>query len=522
MKLFTIRRGPGVALICLAIILGGINSATAEERANILFILADDLRWDALGYMNDPAIRTPHIDRLASEGVVFRNAFVTTAICAVSRASFITGQYARRHGVHDFVTPVQDLSGTYPGILRKNGYYTGFIGKWGIAAGNIAYMRRCALSFDYWGGDQGQTSYWHERTCRYATCNGTSQREDYHCDCPAEVWKAQGVRGGDGGPHPKLKDPVHLETWVIPHKVRQFLDQRDRQKPFCLSISLKAPHAPFSGYAPQFADRFEGLAMPRRPTVTAPEAARQPEFLRQSLGSDRGWRMAHDDSLHSERQKLFRHYYRLIEGIDECVGKLVEELQQRNLASKTVIIFTSDHGHMQGEHGFFGKWLMYEESIRVPLILYDPRAKAWRASGTCEALALNIDIAPTILDLAGIDPPPPMQGHSLRQALTRPNDPLRDIFFYEHLYEHGAKPPRYIEPSEGVRTRDWKYIRYIKQSGPECEELYHLAEDPLETRNRVRDDGAAEMLAKLRAEYETLRKELGPHDSWTRNPIKKK
>ena len=297
----------------------------------------------------------------------------------------------------------------------------------------------------------GQTSYWHERTCNYVTNNGTTARTNFFCSCPPQGRKGDGC--GPNGPNPALKDPVHAETEFVPAKIRSFLDQRDPAKPFCLSVSLKAPHGPWQGYAPRFANDFDGMDIPRRGNVTLEEALRQPEFLRQSLEAPRGLQLVKSPE---QRNKLLHQYYRLIEGLDSCVGGIFQELQQRGLADNTVIVFTSDNGHFAAEHGFFGKWFMHEESLRVPLIIFDPRVPAKQRGQTATGMALNIDIAPTILELAGLPAPAAMQGQSLLPVIRTPDAPLHAGFFYEHLYRHDPKPPNHIEPSEGVRTLNWK------------------------------------------------------------------
>lgn len=495
-------------------------SETADpKRPNIVFLLADDLRVGSMGFDGHPEVRTPNLDALAKRGMVFNNSFVTTPICMVSRASTLTGQYARRHGVNDFQTPLPDLGQTYASLLRDAGYYTGFIGKWGVDAIRKEYLNEAARTYDFWAGDSDQTIYWHERTCNYVTNNGTGGGEHAQCDCPPEVRKSEGVL--DSGPHPLLKDPVHLETEVIPGKARQFLDQRDPEKPFSLSISFKAPHGPFDGFAREFARRFEGTLMPLGATANPEEAARQPDFLRHSLEGPRGWEMVHDRGLQSKGQKHLRDYHRLVEGLDKGVGEILAELDRRGLAENTVVIFTSDNGHIHGEHGFFGKWLLYEESIRVPLLIADPRLPAKDRGRTSDALVLNIDLAPTMLALGGVAAPSAMQGASLVPLLSNPSLTLRNSFFCEHLYEHDVKSPvLHIVPSEGLRTKDWKYIRYFKHPGPDGEQLFHLADDPLETKNLIADPGAAEQLDTLRKEYERLRTELGPHRTWSPKPNK--
>lgn len=482
-------------------------AATAQgDRPNIVVLVADDMRWDAMSCAGNGVIKTPNLDRLANDGTLFRNAFVTTSICAVSRASILTGQYARRHGINDFKTPIADLSSTYPAILRKSGYWTGFIGKWGTAQSDRDYFGRCAAEFDFWAGDMVQTSYWHGKGCNYVTNDGTANRLNFFCSCPEEARARDGVSGT--GPHAALIEPLHLESQIIPAKIKSFLDQRDEAKPFCLSISFKAPHGPWGGYAPSLSNRFEGAQMPVRPNVAREDAVSQPDFLRASLESEHGFKMAEDPSINGPLQTLQRQYYRLIEGLDACVGEMLAELDKRGLSGNTVVLFTSDNGHFLGEHGFFGKWLMHEESIRVPLILSGSAKIGGRKGQTCDEMALNIDIAPTVLDIARAAAPPSMQGRSLLPQVQEPTRPLRESFFYEHLYEHWPKPPRHIEPCEGVRTRQWKYIAYIKQGGPGSEALFDLKEDPLERTNLFHDRFYMQRLIDMRQRIATFRRSL--------------
>ena len=483
-----------------------LRAAETPTRPNIVFLLADDLRWDCLSCAGNPVLKTPSIDRLAAQGTRFNNAFLTTAICCSSRASILAGQYARRTGVYDFRTQLPDLKATYPLLLRRGGYYTGFIGKWGVDANNREYMQKCAAEFDYWAGDLDQTAYWHERTCNYITNHRTTDRTNFFCSCPPAGRKGDGVTRA--GPNPALKDPIHAETEFMPRKVRSFLDQRTPGKPFCLSVSYKAAHGPWGGYAPRFADDFRGVAIPRRPNVSEAEALRQPKFLRESLHGDVGLRFAQDASLNGERNQKMRQYYRLVEGLDYAVGELLHELDQRGLATNTVIIFTSDNGYFSGEHGFLGKWMMHEESLRAPMIICDPRASARQRGQTCDEMVLNIDVAPTILSLAGISVPRTMQGQSMVPLLSAPIQPFRSEFFYEHHYANGPKPPNHIERSEGVRTADWKYVLYIDQKGAESKELYDLRHDPFETNNLAADPKQMERIEAMSRRHLEMRKEL--------------
>lgn len=483
-------------------ILAGMIGASCRQQSgqkhpakpiNILFIFTDDQRWDALGYAGNHVIQTPNLDRLAARGTYFENAFVTTAICCVSRASVLTGQYGRYSGVQDFFTPIR-LETTYPRYLREAGYYTGFIGKWGTQERDTGYFMEAADLFDFWAGSMGQGNYWHERDCNFVRNNGTTQKHDFLCDCPPDArgFSGEEIRVGKEN----IEDPVHQETYIVPLKARIFLDQRDKTKPFCLSISFKSPHGPWSDYDEKFRNAYEGLAMPVAPSVDEQDARSRPGFLKRSLNGIKDLekvRTAHE--MNGPLQQSMRQYYRLISGMDQAVGELVEELKKRGLHDNTVIIFYSDNGHFMWEHGFTGKWLMYEESIRVPGFIFDPRnPKQGERSGE---MVLNIDLAPTILDFAGLEIPGHMQGKSLLPLVEDPDMPFREDFFYEHLYGH-MEGDQHIERSEGIRTRDWKYIRYINREGPVSEELYHLPEDPLELNDRSADPAAASMLEKLR------------------------
>ena len=190
-----------------------------------------------------------------------------------------------------------------------------------------------------------------------------------------------------------------------------------------------------------------------------------------------------------------RDYYRLLNGMDQSVGDIINELKERGLYDNTVVIFYSDNGQFMWEHGFKGKWLMYEESLRVPGFIFDPRhVKKKEHSGE---MVLNIDLAPTILALAGLDIPPHMDGKSLLPLLENPELPFREEFFYEHLYRH-LEDYLHIERSEGIRTREWAYIHYKDQEGPQSEELYNISADPLQMNDLSNEQGSAKVLSQLR------------------------
>ncbi len=448
--------------LLVAACLGACRGTAAEPQPNrrppnIVFLLADDLRWNSLGCMGDPVVRTPNIDALAARGTLFPNHFVTTSICCVSRASIFSGQYARRHHINDFETPFTPaaFARTYPALLRAAGYRTGFIGKFGV--GNVLPVKE----FDTWHGFPGQGRYFEPGDTEHLT-----------------------ARMGD--------------------QALEFLRRGDGDRPFCLSVSFKAPHCQ-DGARREFPPDPRDENLYADATVPAPRSATEepfrklPDFVQHSEGRVR-WR--HRFATAELFQQTVRDYFRLVTGMDREVGRIVEALRQAKLADHTLIVFTSDNGFFFGEHGMAGKWLMYEESIRVPLIIVDPRAPNEARGRKVEAMTLNIDLAPTLLDYAGVAAPAAMQGRSLRRLVRGETPGWRTDWFYEH---HTL--PRILPPSEGVRTERWVYLRWTGVE-PAVEELYDLRADPLEERNLAADAGRRETLDRLRARWAELRKEL--------------
>jgi len=441
-------------------------TVVATGRPNIVFILTDDQRWNALGCMGDPNVQTPNIDRLAHEGVLFQNHFVTTSICCVSRASILSGQYQRRHGIGDFAKPFtpEQWAQTYPALLRRNGYYTGFIGKFGVGAPKA--IETMADKFDFWRGITGQ--------------------------------------GGKYFIEPGDTNRVH-QTARYGGQALEFLETCPTNQPFCLSISFTAPHA--RDHMPrEFTpdDRDETLYADK--SIAKPELAtdeyfeKLPKSVQTSIARERWhWRFDTPEKFQSNT----KDYYRLISGIDREVGRILAELKARGLADNTVIIFTSDNGYSLGDRGLAGKWFMYEESFRDPLIIFDPREPAQKRSRTEDAMTLNIDFAPTMLALAGVTPPAGMQGRSLLPVVAGkvPADWRKEFF-----YEHDFSPPQ-IPPSEGVRTERWAYIRWVNEKPP-IEELFDLQADPLEGHNLAADPEHASTLTKLRTRADAYAKDL--------------
>ena len=433
------------------------NTDTAR-RPNIIFLLTDDQRADAMGCAGNPIIRTPNIDALAENGIRFTNAFVTTSICASSRASIFTGQWTSRHGITGFGTHFtpEALVQTYPMLLCDAGYRIGFIGKYGVGPKRDLPIEK----YDYWRGFPGQGRYEHK-----------DQNGNYK----------------------------HL-TKIMGEQAIEFLAGCSKSRPFCLSVSFKSPHVQDSDprqflYDRAYADLYKDVTIPTPETADPKYFKALPEFLRTSEARRR-WQLRFPNP--EKFQESVKSYYRLITGVDVVIGKIRDRLKQLNLDDNTVIIFTADNGFYLGEYGLAGKWFPHELSIRVPLIVFDPAAPGKLRGLTPEQMALNVDIAPTILELAHLKVPQQMQGRSLLPLLTGQKPKWRTQFFYEHPFEHKT-----IAKTEALRTSRFKYARYIDY---DYEELYDLKYDPQETTNLAKDPKYQRTLNSLRKRCNELAK----------------
>jgi len=426
-----------------------LAGAGAAARPNFLFILTDDQRFDALGCAGNPIIRTPNVDALARDGIRFDRAFVTTPICAASRASIFTGTFERTH-TYTFTKPPLPRAFTeisYPAVLRKAGYRTGFVGKFGVAVEK---------------GVQEQMF------------------DVLHLDNLPHVETVGGVE--------------RHKTEVEGEAVIEFLRGVRPEQPFCCVWCPWAPHADDDDPKQYFWPRaVDGLY--RDVDIPVPEMAApkyydaQPAFLKNTMSRTRwGWRFDTPEKY----QAMVKGYFRMISGIDMVVGRIRTELARLKLDENTVIIYASDNGYFLGERGYADKWLMYDLSIRVPLVVCDPRAPRESRGLVKHDLALNIDLGPTMLDLAGAPIPALAQGKSLRPLLGRGTPAWRSEIFCEELWDHPEIPR-----SECIRTDRWKYIQY--PAHPEYIELFDLKDDPDEKRNLAADPRTARELSELRA-----------------------
>ena len=424
------------------------------QRMNLVFLLVDDWRGDGYSAAGNTLLDTPNIDRLAAEGVDFRNSFVPTSVCAPNRASILTGQHVRTHGVADFgngFTPEQ-FEHLYPSLLWDAGYRTGFIGKWGVAATGNA-LAEAAEHFDYWAGVEGQGTYW-----------------------------------------PNGKDGKHA-TAIFAEQAAEFIRTTDDGQPFALSLSFKAAHGPWHEFDPRFADAVDEADVTLPETLTDAAFVALPERVRASRAGREGANVRADAKHH---RSLTANYYRLIAGVDAAIGDIRAALQAAGHADDTLIILTGDNGHFLHEHGLHGKWLMYEPSLRVPMIVFDPRLDEAKRGQVRAEFVDSLDIAPTLLDAAGLPIPHEglgaMAGQSLLPLVHGTHESGWDNV---HYYEYTFQPwPGDIPKLIGVRTPRWKYVRYVED--PVIEQLFDLDADPLETRDLAADPGVAGTLTELR------------------------
>lgn len=434
-------------------------SGAAGQQPNLLVLFTDDQRMDTLGCYNaECPIETPSLDRLAERGVRFTNGFVTTPICAVSRACLITGRYESNHGMHRFHEELKDevFEHAYPVYLKKAGYFVGNYGKYGIGI-----SKEQKKWFDVIEGTAGQG--------------------------PA-FWDYQGKK-------------VHDAEWLT-LKTAEFLDQVPEGKPFCLQLNYKEPH--FSSEpAPEDLGALKDHVFPRSPMDTTEQFERLPELVRTGFS-----RACYDDFFGKNgNHRYLSDYFEKIMSVERSVGKIMALLEERGLADNTVIIFLSDHGTHFGEKQIGGKWTPYEESLRIPFIVYDPRPGA-RKGAVSDRMVLNTDVAPTLLDLAGIDVPEVMDGRSLvplisdSRSLT--SEQWRSHFFFEHFFT--PAPPRQIARNEGIRTEKFKYLRWT-DLGEVIEEFYDLEKDPAESNNLIHNPEYREALEKARKSFAAWREE---------------
>ncbi|MGH7544643.1 MAG: sulfatase family protein [Gemmatimonadota bacterium] len=439
--------------------LAGAHAAAAPAAAqdaparprNIVFILSDDHRHDWMSFHEAAPefLRTPGFDRMAKGGAHLVNAFVGTSLCSPSRASILTGRYAYHHGVVDNQSPLGEGSVLFPELLRRAGYQTAFVGKWHM--GHHTDERQ--PGFDHWVSFAGQGVYYDP------TLNVNGERIE--------------VKG--------------YTTDILTERALDWLERRDRGKPFLLYLSHKAVHAEFEP-APRHRGRYSSVKPEYPPTMANTEAnyAGKPHWVREQRFSWHGV----DYMYHGQFQfdEFYRRYAETLLALDESISRVLDYLERSGLAESTLVVYMGDNGFALGEHGLIDKRHAYEESMRVPMLAWAP---GWIAPGSrVDEIILNVDIAPTLLELAGAPAPQGRDGTSFLPLLRGESVAWRDeiayVYYWEYFFPH-------TPTTFALRTDRYKFITY--HGIWDTDELYDLETDPLERRNLV-DDPAHEARVK--------------------------
>lgn len=415
------------------------GSPTSENQPNIIFILTDDHRWDHMSAMNHPFLQTPHMDRLANEGVLFENAFVTSSLCSPSRASFLTGQYAHTHGVQNNLTAWDnDHTQTFFETLATAGYKNAFIGKWHMP-GRLPNLRGVEqfITFTVQGG-QGR-----------------------YFDCPLII---NGV---------ETERPNSYITTDLTNFALEFIDAQ-QENPFCLYLSHKAVHHQF--FPPPELDNLYSEVALDLPAE---------QFSLQTMVDTNLW-----EGALGPMETHYRNYCEALVAVDNELGRLLAHLEARNLLDNTIIVYSGDNGYSWGEHHLNGKRWASEENMRVPFVIRAPNLP--NLGRRPEELVLNIDLAPTLLDLVGLPIPTQMEGTSLRPLLNEEAADWREEFLYEYFQDF----PYNVPAQNALRTQQYLYIEYKRGQPPE---LFDIIADPHTQTNMIDTTAGQAVLPDLRA-----------------------
>jgi N-acetylglucosamine-6-sulfatase len=456
----------------------GANSLSAEDRPNILLILCDDHRWDALSFAGHPFLRTPHLDRLASGGAHFRQALVTTSLCSPSRASILTGMYAHRHRVIDNYHPVDPSLRFFPEYLQQAGYETAFVGKWHM--GDVDEPQR---GFDHWVAFRGQGTY-------YPDGHGTSRVVP---QTRYDGWNVNGHRVPQRG---------YITDELTDYALQWLAARANAERPFFLYVSHKAVH---SDFVPRDSDRGAYERAAWRPPASLSDTPDNRRGKPRWVLDQRNSRHGVDFGYNLEDFNLEFYYKRYCEtliAVDDSVGQLTRYLHDSQLIDKTLVVYLGDNGFQFGEHGLIDKRTAYEASIRIPLLMHCPGKIA--PGSTVDAVVANIDIGPTILEAAGVAVPAQMQGLSAWKLAQGQTVPWRDALLYEYFWEWN-----YPQTPTVLAIRGDRY-KYIRSHGVwDTDELYDLREDPSEQHNLVADPAHARIAAHWKQRLFRLLAETG-------------
>ena len=431
------------------------TQSSKPKRRNVIFILADDHRYDAFGFLKAQAwLKTPQMDRFASEGVHFKNGFVTTALCSPSRASILTGYYAHKHRIVDNNTPIPDGTTFFPAHLQKAGYKTGFFGKWHMGA----ETDEPKAGFDQWVSFKGQGTY-------LPTPNGLN------------------VNGK------KVPQKGYITDELTDYAL-DWMRTLPKEQPFFLYLSHKAVHAEF-----QPAKRHEGMYKDAQFTYPATMAAEgemaqhRPMWVQNQRNSWHGVDYPYHSTL--DIADYYKRYAETLMAVDESIGRVFDELKKRGELDSTLVIYMGDNGFAFGEHGLIDKRTAYEESMRVPMLARCP--ELFSGGKTVKEVVAGLDIMPTVLEVAGAPIPKGLDGISWLPLVTNKPVQWRKELAYEYYWERNFPQTPTMHALRGDR---FKFIRY--QGIWDLDELYDLQEDPLESRNLILDPRYANQVKEMR------------------------
>jgi arylsulfatase A-like enzyme len=461
-----------------------VSAQQNASKMNIIFILADDHRYDAMGFMKKiPGLETPAMDKMASEGAHISNAFVSTALCSPSRASILTGQYAHTHRVVDNDAAMPPDLKFFPQYLQQAGYQTAFMGKWHM--GHADDMPQ--PGFDYWLSFRGQGVY------------------------NDPVFNINGE---------KVKQPEgSYTTDRLTDYAVEWLDSRDQKKPFFLYLSHKGVHAEFYP-AKRHEGKYANIPIISPPsmyltatdssrtygTVTAPATSVNYRDIPQWVRAQRYSWHGVDNMYHGTIpfDQFYRRYLETLQAVDESIQRVMNWVREKGLEKNTMLVYMGDNGFSFGEHGLIDKRHAYEESMRVPLLVWAPGMVKPRS--VVDQVIMNVDLAPSFLELAGVKKPEQMQGYSFIDVLKgKPQGWQRDKVFYEYYWE-SAFPQ--TPTTFAIRTSQYKYIFY--HGVWDINELYDLQADPYEMNNLVRNPAFKEIGLQLKKElFEWINKTGG-------------
>jgi N-acetylglucosamine-6-sulfatase len=423
--------------------LGATQGSASGKRRNVIFILADDHRYDAMGFLKaQPWLETPQMDRLAREGAHLKNAFVTTALCSPSRASVLTGLYAHKHRIVDNNTAIPQGTTFFPQLLQKSGYKTAFVGKWHMGHEGDDPQP----GFDHWVSFLGQGSY-------LPTKDGLN------------------VNGK------KVPQKGYITDELTDYAL-DWLNNLPKDQPFFLYLSHKAVHADF---VPP--ERHKGrykdaqFVVPKTMAKDGEYAQGRPMWVQNQRNSWHGVDYPYHTSL--DVGEYFKQYAETLMAVDDSIGRVLDTLSKRGELDSTLVVYMGDNGFAFGEHGLIDKRTAYEESMRVPMLARCP--ELFRGGRTVNEIVANVDIMPTVLDAAGVAAPQGLHGASMLPLLkgSKPAN-WRTELLYEYYWERNYPQTPTVHALRGDR---YKFIRV--QGVWDVEELYDLQQDPLESRNLI-------------------------------------